>query len=90
MKPEEVTRLLNREVAASLGLPQEKLQASDRLVSDLGAESLDLVDLTFRLEKTFQITIPQGELFEAGPARLRELSLQKIQDYILGRLASIS
>ena len=33
------------------------------MVTDLGAESIDFLDIVFRLEKTFNIKIPRGELF---------------------------
>ena len=33
------------------------------LVGDLGAESIDFLDIVFRLEKAFDIKIPRGELF---------------------------
>ena len=33
------------------------------MVGDLGAESIDFLDIVFRLEKTFGIKIPRGELF---------------------------
>lgn len=34
-----------------------------RLKGDLGAESIDFLDIVFRLEKTFGVTIPREELF---------------------------
>jgi acyl carrier protein len=33
------------------------------LIKDLGAESIDFLDIVFRLEKAFKIKIPKGELF---------------------------
>ena len=33
------------------------------LREDLGAESIDFLDIVFRLEKAFAIKIPRGELF---------------------------
>jgi acyl carrier protein len=33
------------------------------LVGDLGAESIDFLDIVFRLEKNFSVKIPRGELF---------------------------
>ena len=36
---------------------------SSSLTRDLGAESIDFLDIVFRLEKTFNIKIPPGELF---------------------------
>ena len=32
-------------------------------MGDLGAESIDFLDIVFRLEKSFDIKIPRGELF---------------------------
>ena len=32
-------------------------------MGDLGAESIDFLDIVFRLEKAFDIKIPRGELF---------------------------
>ena len=37
--------------------------AGGTLVGDLGAESIDFLDIVFRLEKAFDIKIPRGELF---------------------------
>jgi len=33
------------------------------LTGDLGAESIDFLDVVFRLEKAFNIKVPRGELF---------------------------
>ena len=33
------------------------------LQGDLGAESIDFLDIVFRLEREFSIRIPRGELF---------------------------
>ena len=35
----------------------------DSAEGDLGAESIDLLDIVFRLERNFGIKIPRGELF---------------------------
>ena len=37
--------------------------ADATLIGDLGAESIDFLDIVFRLEKAFDIKIPRGELF---------------------------
>ena len=39
------------------------LGAQATLTGDLGAESIDFLDIVFRLEKSFSIKIPRGELF---------------------------
>ena len=46
-----------------LGVDEDEVKAEASLIDDLGAESIDFVDLIFRLEKAFNIHIPQGELF---------------------------
>ena len=38
-------------------------------VGDLGAESIDFLDIVFRLEKAFDIKIPRGELFPENIAQ---------------------
>jgi acyl carrier protein len=47
----------------ALGVDEEEVTAEARLVGDLGAESIDFLDIVFRLEKAFDIKIPRGELF---------------------------
>jgi len=47
----------------ALGLDEDEVTASSRLKADLGAESIDFLDIVFRLEKNFGIKIPRNELF---------------------------
>jgi len=47
----------------ALGLDDEEVTAGATLTGDLGAESIDFLDIVFRLEKAFNIKIPRGELF---------------------------
>ena len=44
-----------------LGVAPEKLRPESVLVADLGAESIDLLDLSFLIEETFGITIEADE-----------------------------
>ena len=46
-----------------LGVDEEDVTPEATLVGDLGAESIDFLDIVFRLEKAFNIKIPRGELF---------------------------
>ena len=50
-------------LSAALGVEREEIQPEASLVRDLGAESIDFIDIIFRLEKAFDIKIPSGELF---------------------------
>ena len=47
----------------ALGVDAEEVSPQATLQGDLGAESIDFLDIVFRLEKTFGIKIPKGELF---------------------------
>ncbi len=47
----------------ALGVDDDEVTPEATLVSDLGAESIDFLDIVFRLEKSFDIKIPRGELF---------------------------
>jgi acyl carrier protein len=50
-------------VAESLNVDEGEVTPEAALQRDLGAESIDLLDIVFRLEKAFRIPIPRGELF---------------------------
>lgn len=46
----------------ALGVDDDEITENATLMADLGAESIDFLDIAFRLEKTFSIKIPRGEL----------------------------
>jgi len=47
----------------ALGVDDDEVTPQATLTGDLGAESIDFLDIVFRLEKAFNIKIPRGELF---------------------------
>ena len=47
----------------ALGVDEEEVTRAATLQGDLGAESIDFLDIVFRLERNFGIKIPRGELF---------------------------
>ena len=49
-------------LAEALNLPLEKVGADAKIVEDLGADSLDVVELLSRLEDEFGITIPDEDV----------------------------
>lgn len=49
-------------VAVVLDLPAEEITLESRLMEDLGADSLDLLDLTFHLEQTFKVKISPRDI----------------------------
>jgi acyl carrier protein len=49
-------------VAEALYCEKDQVTKNANLMADLGAESIDFLDIVFRLEKTFGIKIPKGEI----------------------------
>jgi len=47
----------------ALNVDEEEIRPDSTLQGDLGAESIDFLDIVFRLEREFGIKIPRGELF---------------------------
>jgi acyl carrier protein len=47
----------------ALNVEEEEIKPTSTLQGDLGAESIDFLDIVFRLEREFGIKIPRGELF---------------------------
>src|SRR6516164_3227855 len=50
----------------ALNADEDEITPAATLQGDLGAESIDLLDIVFRLEREFGIKIPRGELFPAS------------------------
>ena len=63
MSREEVFEKVKDVLVDALGVDDEEVTENATLQEDLGAESIDFLDIVFRLEKTFGIKIPRGELF---------------------------
>lgn len=60
---EEVFEKVQGALVDALGVEEEEVTPQATLVGDLGAESIDFLDIVFRLEKAFGIEIPRSELF---------------------------
>lgn len=60
---DEVFQKIRAALVEALGVDDDEVTPEARLVGDLGAESIDFLDIVFRLEKAFNIKVPRGELF---------------------------
>ena len=60
---DEIFEKVKAALVDALGVDEEDVSPSATMVGDLGAESIDFLDIVFRLEKNFNIKIPRGELF---------------------------
>lgn len=60
---EEIYGKVVRVLAESFYVEEDDLTPTTTLQGDLGAESIDFLELVFRLEHEFRLDIPDGELF---------------------------
>lgn len=61
MTRDEIFEAVRPLVARSLGRKPDEIARESRLIDDLGADSLDFVDLVFTLERRFQVKIREGD-----------------------------
>ena len=60
---EDIYHRVSATLVESLNVDEADIKPTSTLQRDLGAESIDLLDILFRLEQEFDIEIPRGELF---------------------------
>jgi len=60
---EEVFAKVQTALVEALGVDDDQVVPQATMVGDLGAESIDFLDIVFRLERSFGIDIPRAELF---------------------------
>jgi len=65
MSRDEIIEQVQEVLVDALGVDDEEVTIEATLMGDLGAESIDFLDIVFRLEKAFGIKIPREELFPA-------------------------
>ena len=59
---DEVFKKVQAALVDALGVDEEEVTPEATMVGDLGAESIDFLDIVFKLEKAFSIEIPRKEL----------------------------
>ena len=60
MTIDKVTELL----ASQLNIAQDKVKPESRLIEDLGADSLDMIEMLMALEENFGISVPDEKAAE--------------------------
>lgn len=63
MTKDEIYTKVAGTLVEALNVDDEEIKPTATLQGDLGAESIDFLDIVFRLEREFGIKIPRGELF---------------------------
>jgi len=92
MSRDEIFQEVQEVMVNALGVDDDEVTGEATLMGDLGAESIDFLDIVFRLEKTFGIKIPREELFPAESlmnnpefvknGKLTETGLTELRDKI--------
>jgi acyl carrier protein len=78
-------------MADALGCDVEKVKLDASLIGDLGAESIDFLDIVFRLERGFKVKIPRGKIIEDARGELSETEFEQggvVSDAGVARLKS--
>lgn len=65
MSRDDIFNQVREVLVDALGLDDDDVTEDATLMGDLGAESIDFLDIVFRLEKAFSIKVPREELFPA-------------------------
>ncbi len=60
---DEIYHKVSATLVEALNVDEDDIKPTSTLQGDLGAESIDFLDIVFRLEREFGIKIPRGELF---------------------------
>jgi acyl carrier protein len=63
MTQDEIYQKVSSTLVEALNVDEDQISPQATLQGDLGAESIDFLDIVFRLEREFGIKIPRGELF---------------------------
>ncbi len=63
-------------IADALACDEDKVKPDASLINDLGAESIDFLDIVFRLERAFKVKIPRGKIVEEARGPLTEDQFQ--------------
>ena len=64
-------------MADALGCDVEQLGLNVPLIEGLNAESIDFLDMVFRLERTFKVKIPRGKIVEDARGELSEAEFER-------------
>lgn len=74
----ELEYAVREEIAQALELPLDDVALTSRLAADLGAESIDLIDLTFRLESRFNVQLPEGMALDNARSGQSDLTVEEV------------
>lgn len=74
---EEIYPTVAEIVADALGCDEDEVKPDSSLIEDLDAESIDFLDIVFRLEREYKVKIPRGKVVEDARGDLSEEEFEK-------------
>ena len=72
-----VLPMVSETIADALGCDVEDVKPDASLIDDLDAESIDFLDMVFRLERAFKVKIPRGKIVENARGALSEAEFEQ-------------
>ncbi len=78
---QDIFTIVKQVISKELEVEEEKITPESRIQEDLGADSLDVMNITMRLEDEFNLRIPDEDLTKIS-------TVQDIVDYIQSHLQS--
>jgi acyl carrier protein len=64
-------------IAAALPCEIDRVKPEASLIDDLGAQSIDFLDIVFRLERAFKVKIPRGKIVEEARGALSQAEFEQ-------------
>jgi len=89
MTKEDILQVVRECLASALDIPAGSIRPESRLVDDLGADSLDLLEVTFNLEQRFKIGISPRDIERRAREALKGAPLEVYGVYTPEALAEI-
>ena len=87
---EEVFEKVQDVLVEALGVDKEEINREARRVKDLGAESIDFLDITFQLEKAFSIKIEQKEFAQSAQSEgdeSQDVTVENVVQFVMSKVA---
>jgi len=87
---DEVFEKVQDVLVEALGVDKDEINRDARLVNDLGAESIDFLDIIFQLEKAFSIKIEQKEFSQNAQSEGGEdsdVTVEAVVRFVMSKVA---
>ena len=87
----DITQRVTEILSAALDLSSDEIQPDSSLIDDLGAQSIDFLDIRFRIESEFSIEVDETEMWQGAfdTTDRRWMIDGKMTDQGLARLKSL-